>query len=179
MDNAILCTQIKHSEERGQSSLQAPPKSLRTLVIPQVSQELGVTTWPPRPLCVMVAKGDEHSGEHHCITRMRKQRTQRGDLVRTTRSGGNAGPGEWGSGPHTAGAPHPLLQGPDPMPRGPYPTGLAPRPTKSLGPPPGSAGISVLQDIWAFLVAQGEESTCQGRRPGFHPWPRKMPWRRE
>ena len=71
---------------------------------------------------------DEEVGEHRGVT-------QSGPRGR----GAVLEPAERGSGSHTTGAPHPLLQGPDPMPRGPYPTGLAPRPSKSFGPPPGSA----------------------------------------
>jgi len=32
---------------------------------------------------------------------------------------------------------------------------------------------------WDSRWLSGEESTCQCRRPRFHPWVRKTPWRRK
>ena len=45
-----------------------------------------------------------------------------------------------------------------------------------------SAGEGIgcpLQYSWASLVAQLGKNLLQCRRPGFHPWIGKMPWRRE
>ena len=34
-------------------------------------------------------------------------------------------------------------------------------------------------DKWPRLWLTSKESACQCRRPGFHPWVGKIPWRRE
>ena len=71
-------------------------------------------------------------------------------------------------------------------------------PTPSLPPPRpgpsqprlhavGSPRVAVkrshlLLSLWSLELCwwlDGKESTCQCRRPGFDPWVRKIPWRRE
>ena len=71
----------------------------------------------------------------------------------------------------------------------PTPTLLPPRPCPSqprlhaVGSPQVAVKLSHLMlSLWSLELPwwlDGKESTCQCRRPGFHPWVRKIPWRRQ